>query len=75
MLYLFAAGGALLLLDQWSKSVVQLRVRGRCLFWGPVVRIRCLRSMKALYRRDGARAALVLVWFVALLSAIILHRS
>jgi lipoprotein signal peptidase len=49
-----------LLLDQWSKRVVQS----------------CVRSGRDLYRRDsGARAALVLVWLAALISAIILHRS
>ena len=66
MLYLFASGGGLFLLDQWSKSLVQLRVQGRCVRWGPVVRIRCLKSVKAFYRREGARAALVMIWLTAL---------
>ena len=75
MLYLFASGGGLFLLDQWSKSLVQLRVQGRCVCWGPVVRIRCLKSVKAFYRREGARAALVMIWLTAFLSAVLLHRS
>jgi signal peptidase II len=75
MLHTFASGGLLLLLDQWSKRTVQVHVRGRCIFWGPVLRIRCVTSLKAIYRRDGARAALVLVWLTALISAILLHRS
>jgi signal peptidase II len=75
MLCLFASGGLLLLLDQWSKRTVQVHVRGRSISWGPVLRIRCVASLKAIYRRDGARVALVLVWVMALISAILLHRS
>jgi signal peptidase II len=73
--YLFGAAGLFLLLDQCSKLLVQSHVQGRCLLWGPVIRIRGVRSVKNLYRRNGARPLLVMVWFVALLSAIILHRS
>ncbi len=75
MLYLFASGGCLFLLDQWSKTLVQLRVQGRCVRWGPVIRIRCLKSVKAFYGREGARAALVMIWLTALASAVLLHRS
>jgi signal peptidase II len=75
MIDLFAAGGVLLLLDQWSKRMVQLHVPGRSISWGPVLRIRCVTNLKDIYRRGGARAALVLVWLTALVSAILLHRS
>jgi lipoprotein signal peptidase len=75
VLYLFASGGGLFLLDQWSKSIVQWRIQGRCVRWGPVVRIHCLKSVTVFYRREGARAALVMIWLAALVSAVLLHRS
>ena len=75
MMDMLAAGGVLLLLDQWSKRMVQLHAPDRCISWGPVLRIRYVTNLKAIYRRGGARAALVLVWFTAVVSAIILHRS
>jgi signal peptidase II len=75
VLYLFAAACTFLLLDQWSKRVVLSGVPAWCIFVGPVVRIRCVRSMKALYHRNSARFVLAMVWLLALISAIILHRS
>jgi lipoprotein signal peptidase len=73
--YLFVAAGVFLLLDQWSKSVVQARVRGGCVFWGPVLRIRGVRSVKNLYQHEKSRVLLVLLWLVALGSAFLLYRS
>ena len=70
MIELFAAAGALLLLDQWSKSIVQQYAADRCISWGPVLRIRCVP-----HGRPDSRAALVLIWFGALLAAIALNRS
>ncbi len=75
MIDLFASGAVLLLLDQWSKRVVQRRVADRCISWGPILRIRYATNLRELYRRKGARAVLVLVWFAALVSAILLRRS
>lgn len=75
MIDLFASGGVLLLLDQWSKRMVQVHVPDRCISWGPILRIRCVTNRKEIYSRDAARAVLVLIWFTALISAIILHRS
>lgn len=75
MLSMVASGGLLLLLDQWSKRMVQLHVRGRCVSWGPVLRIQCATNRNDIYRRDGARVVLVLVWCAALISAILLRRS
>jgi lipoprotein signal peptidase len=75
VLYLFVSGGVLLLLDQWIKTVVQSRIRGRCVRWGPVLQIRCVNSVKVFYRRDGARLTLGLVWITALAAAILLQRS
>ena len=75
MIEMFASGGVLLLLDQWSKRMVQLHVPDRCISWGPILKIRYVTHLKDLYRRDGARAVLVLVWVTALISTIVLHRS
>jgi signal peptidase II len=70
-----ASGGAILFLDQWTKRMVQVRVADRCISVGPLVRIRRVFSVKGIYRRKSARVALVLIWFSALVCAIILHRS
>ncbi len=75
MLYLFTSGGLLLLLDQWSKRLVQVHMQGRCISWGPILRFRRVPHLKDIYSRDSARVVLVLVWFTALVSALILHRS
>ena len=75
MIELLASGTVLMLLDQWSKRMVQRHVPDRCISWGPILRIRYVTSLKDIYRRDDARAVLVLVWFAALVSAILLRRS
>ncbi len=75
MIDLLATGGTLLLLDQWSKRMVEHHVADRCISWGPILRIRCVNNLKDISRRDGARAVLVGVWFAALVSAILLYRS
>ncbi len=75
MIELLASGVVLLFLDQWSKRMVLRHVRDRCISWGPILRIRYATNLKELYRRKGARAVLVLVWFTALVSAILLRRS
>jgi signal peptidase II len=75
MIELFASGGVLLFLDQWSKRMAQMPAADRCISWGPILRVRCVTNLKDIYRRDSTRAVLVLVWFTALVSAILLHRS
>jgi signal peptidase II len=72
---MIAAGGLILLLDQWTKTLVLARVGGRCICWGPVLRIRRVAHRRNLYVRDTARAGLVLVWLTALISAVVLHAS
>ncbi len=72
---MLASGGALLLLDQWSKMMVELHLADRCISWEPILRIRRVTNLRDIYRRDSARVVLVLVWFTALVSAVILHRS
>jgi signal peptidase II len=70
-----AASGVVLLLDQWTKMTVQRRATDYCIAWGPVLRIRCLTQQKPMYSCACGRALLVLVWLMALVSAIALHRS
>jgi len=72
---MIASGGLLLLLDQWSKRMVQEYVRDQRVCWGPILRIRWVASRKELYRHNGARAGLVLIWLAALVSVIALHGS
>lgn len=64
-----------MLLDQWSKRMVRLHFAGRCVSWGPLFQVRCVTHPKNLYRTQSARAMLVLMWFMALFSAIALYRS
>jgi signal peptidase II len=72
---MFASGGALLLLDQWSKAMVRVHLPGRSVSWGPVLRIRYVTHWKDSYKQDRARIGLILVWFAGLLSSVVLHRS
>jgi signal peptidase II len=72
---LFAAGGAILLLDQWSKAMAQTHAADRCISVGPLLQIRHVAHVKEIYRRTGPRAMFVLVWLAALSSSILLHRS
>ncbi len=73
MIESLASGAVLLFLDQWSKMKVQLCLPDRCISYGPILRIRCVTNLDSVHKRKGARG--VLVWVLALASAIILHRS
>ncbi len=55
--------------------MVELHLADRCISWEPILRIRRVTNLRDIYRRDSARVVLVLVWFTALVSAVILHRS
>jgi signal peptidase II len=72
---LLTAAGVVVFLDQWTKRMVRVHVSDRCVVWGSVVRIRHVISAREIYTRDGSRAALVLVWLVALACAITLYSS
>jgi signal peptidase II len=69
----FALGVGVLLADLWSKSVVANRPiwqEGRI----GVVRFRFVPHRERSYERTGARLALVTIWTVALLCALVLYR-
>ena len=70
----FTSGALLLLVDQWSKRTVQ-RSPDSCVLWGAVLQVKYVANLKSIYQRGGARTLLVLVFFTALASAILLHRS
>lgn len=69
------AGMVLLFLDQWSKIAVQSRSVGANASPRGVLQIRCVAHRKFFYQRADARIMLVLVWFTALTSAVLLRRS
>ncbi|HMF40046.1 MAG TPA: signal peptidase II [Polyangia bacterium] len=70
---MLALGGLVLLLDQWSKRVVQLRLPAAGHGWGRVVRIRCVRNRRDAQAGRAKRMVLVLIWAAAVGSAIALH--
>jgi signal peptidase II len=65
---------AALLLDQLSKHLVRVRAAHRGISRSPFPRIRLLRNPSSLGRENNPRL-LVLIWVVALLSAIALYAS
>ena len=75
MIDVLAAASLVLLLDQWSKRVVRLRLAHRPVNFGRIVRIRRVISAKESYNRRGARAGLVVIWLVALACATMLYAS
>jgi signal peptidase II len=72
---LLTTGGVLLVLDQGSKRMVRTGVANGWICWGRVLRIRSANHYKDTYRHGGGRALLVMLWFAALASTIVLHRS
>jgi signal peptidase II len=75
VIHFLAFGGISLLVDQWSKRLVDVRLANRCVSWGRVLRIRRVRNPSNMCLRTGARAVLVLIWLAALASVIILYRA
>jgi signal peptidase II len=71
---LFASAGILLFLDQWSKALAETHATSRLVSWGRLVRIRPVKNLRGIYRRDSVQAAMVLLWFVSLASAAALYR-
>jgi signal peptidase II len=71
---LFTSAGALILLDQLSKNLAHRNLLGRSVACGPVLRLRYVVHAERHHEHAGARVALVVVWFAALFSVILLHR-
>ena len=75
MIGLLAPAAVLLLLDRYSKRAVRLKSAEGCIFIGWFFQIRYVASLKRLYQRSGVRVALILAWFVSLISAVALYHS
>jgi signal peptidase II len=72
---LLLSGAVILLVDQWTKTMVRELAPDRVISWGPALRIRPVRTSRQLYKSERGQLLLVLVWLMALGAAIILHRS
>jgi len=75
VLDLVAPAGVCLLLDQWSKHIVQARVADRRISCGVILQICRVAHVEQVYKRPMARLALVPTWFAALTGVIFLYRS
>jgi signal peptidase II len=69
-----AAGGLILVVDQWSKRTARLVARGRGIPCGRLFTIRYV-SNGATPAARGGRVWPILAWAAALASAIVLHRA
>jgi signal peptidase II len=74
MTRVLVSASLLLLVDQCSKRLAERNALGRGISWGPIVQIRCVTNRRGIYRREGSRNVLMLVWLIALVSAILLFR-
>jgi len=72
---LLVSGTAVLLLDQWSKRIVQLLSPGCHASGIPFLQIRRVVNLNHIYRSRHTHAVLILIWLFALASAVLLHRS
>ena len=75
MIALLAASVAVLLLDQWTKRMVSFNLANRRIALGRVLQLKYLQNERSIYTHRGVRALLVLVWLIALASAVLLHLS
>ena len=75
MIALFAASAAVILLDQWTKRMVASDPARRGIAPGRIVQLKYRQNKRSIYTHGGVRAILVLIWLIALVSAVLLHRS
>lgn len=73
MIGLLASGGALLLLDQWSKNAVRLLAPDQSISCSYFLHIRRVINVNKIYRSRNNRIVMGLVWLGALASAIVLR--
>jgi lipoprotein signal peptidase len=69
VIYMLASGGAVLLLDQWSKKAVRMLAPDRAISCAQFLRIRRVTNRNRIYRRRNIPAMMALVWLGALASA------
>jgi signal peptidase II len=70
-----AALAAVILLDQWTKRMVASHLANRGISLGHVLQLKYIQNKRSIYTHSGVRVTLVLIWLIALASAIMLHRS
>lgn len=75
MIELLVSGGAFLLLDQWSKFAVRSPALRTGISLGRAMQIRYVTHCKFFYQRADAQIIMIVVWFAALASAVLLHYS
>ena len=68
-----APAAVLLLIDRWSKRMVQLKSTGSPVLASRLLQIRYVTSYRRLYQPGAARALLVLIWLASVISAVALH--
>jgi signal peptidase II len=71
---LFASAALFFVLDRLSKSLIEVRVGGRAIALGPLLRLKRVASVRRHYNSDTTRVLLVAVWVFALVSAITLFQ-
>src|SRR5262245_14708204 len=69
------SGIGILVLDLCTKTMVRLRLEGRSLSCGRLLRFVYVANARPLYRSAPLRLALVLIWLAALGSSILLYRG
>ena len=75
MIALIAALAGVILLDQSTKRMVSSHLANRVIALGRVLQLKYLKNRRSIYTHSGVRAVLVLIWLIALVSAVLLHRS
>ena len=75
VIQLITPAAALLLLDRWSKREVRVKLGGGRIVPALFFQIRFVSNVKRLHQRTDVRIALIVVWFLSLISAIALYRS
>ncbi|HEX6573621.1 MAG TPA: signal peptidase II [Gemmatimonadaceae bacterium] len=75
MNFLVGSAVAVFLLDQASKSLIQLRLENRTLSLGSIVTLRHLASTRGHYRVASARAAMIVIWAAAFVAAALLSST
>jgi len=74
LIALFASATLFLLLDQLSKSLVEIHIGDRNISLGPLLQLKSVASIKRLYARNGARFLFAAIWTTALASTIALYQ-
>jgi signal peptidase II len=72
---LLASGGAVLLLDRWSKSMARLLAPDRAVSCARLLRFRRVIHVNRIYLNGTARVVMALVWVWALASVLVLRYS